>query len=147
MLIILVFLLPDYFDMEYTIKRMIPFFADGLLAGFPSPGADYMEQAIDLNDLLIKNPSSTFIGRVSGDSMKDAGIFTGSLAIIDKSLPVEHGAIIVAWMDDGFTLKQLREIKGKVYLFPFNSDFKPMLLDDTMGDLIWGRVTHIINKT
>ena len=59
---------------------------EGIKAGFPSPAQDYLEQAIDLNKELIRHPSSTFYGRVVGDSMKDEGIEEGDILVIDKSL-------------------------------------------------------------
>jgi len=141
--------------MEHTVQitrydaadqRLIPFFANGLTAGFPSPGADYMELAINLNDTLIKNPSSTFIGRIKGHSMKDIGIFDNSLAIIDKSLKVQDGNIVVAFVDDGFTLKQIKIERNKILLMAFNPDFEPIIIDESNEGIIWGRVTYIINQ-
>lgn len=137
----------ELFNFEPSKHQLIPYFEKGIQAGFPSPAADYMELAIDLNEALIKNPSSTFIGRISGTSMIDLGIFDGSLAIVDKSLRAENGSIIVAWLDEGFTLKQLKIDKGATYLIPFNDEFKPILIDQSNEGVIWGRVTYIINKT
>ena len=54
-------------------------------AGFPSPAADFEENSLDLNELLIKHPAATYFFRVAGDSMKNAGIFSGDLLIIDRS--------------------------------------------------------------
>lgn len=134
----------------YTIQnktnQLIPYFDKGIQAGFPSPAADYMELAIDLNETLIKNPSSTFIGRITGESMKDIGIFDGSLAIVDKSLRVENNSLVVAWIDGGFTLKQIRKESGSTYLMAFNRNFKPVLIDEANQGSIWGKVTYIINK-
>ena len=127
-------------------KTLIPYFEKGIQAGFPSPASDYMEQAIDLNKTLIKNPSSTFIGRISGSSMKDIGIFDDSLAIVDKSLQVHDGSIVIAYLDGGFTLKQLKKKGSNISLIPFNDLFKPILIDATNQALIWGKVTYIINK-
>ena len=64
-------------------------------AGFPSPAQDYVENGIDLNRELVKNPSSTFFGRARGSSMEGAGIFDGDLLIIDKSLEPYEGAVAV----------------------------------------------------
>ena len=69
----------------------LPYADEGIRAGFPSPAQDYMEQAIDLNKELIKHPSSTFYGRVVGDSMKDEGIEEGDILVIDKSLELIDG--------------------------------------------------------
>lgn len=139
--------LVQLYTADFKTQKLIPYFERGIQAGFPSPAADYMELAIDLNDTLIKNPSSTFIGRISGVSMIEIGIFDGSLAIIDKSQRVESGNIVVAWVDDGFTLKQFKKEKGKTYLIAFNNDFKPILIDESNYGIIWGKVTYIINET
>lgn len=129
-----------------STKKLIPYFEKGIQAGFPSPAADYMEHVIDLNEILIKNPSSTFIGKISGTSMQEIGIFDGSLAIVDKSLRAENGSTVIAYLEDGFTLKQLKIEGNKTYLMPFNRLYKPLLIDESNQAVIWGRVTYIINK-
>lgn len=136
----------ELYTIQNNTNKLIPYFDRGIQAGFPSPAADYMESAIDLNVTLIKNPSSTFIGRITGESMKDIGIFDGSLAIVDKSLRVENNSLVVAWLDGGFTLKQIRKENGNTYLIAFNTKFKPVLVDEANQGAIWGKVTYIINK-
>lgn len=71
---------------DLSTSLPLPYDDEGIRAGFPSPAQDYMEQAIDLNKELIKHPSSTFYGRVVGDSMKGEGIEDGDILVIDKSL-------------------------------------------------------------
>lgn len=131
---------------EANYKTLIPYYEHGIQAGFPSPGADYLENAIDLNEALIQNPSSTFIGRIKGTSMKDIGIFDNSLAIIDKSLSVKNGNMVVAFVDNGFTLKLIKMEKNRVFLMPCNKDFEPILMDESNEGMVWGRVTYIINQ-
>ncbi|EMC4386652.1 S24 family peptidase, partial [Cronobacter sakazakii] len=74
----------------------IPFYADLISAGFPSPAADYIDSGIDLVSHLIAHPSSTYVLRVAGDSMRDAGILDGSLLLVDFSLHAKHNDIVVA---------------------------------------------------
>ena len=64
-----------------------PLFSDLVQCGFPSPAADYVEQRIDLNQLLIQHPSATYFVKASGDSMIDGGISDGDLLIVDRLLP------------------------------------------------------------
>jgi DNA polymerase V len=64
----------------------LPLVSSGISAGFPSPALDFIDLSIDMNKHLVKHPSATYYGRVSGNSMKDAGIFDGDLLVIDKSL-------------------------------------------------------------
>lgn len=76
-------------------------------AGFPSPAADHRVVRLDLNAELVQHEEATMLVRVKGDSMRDAGIFDGNLLVVDKSLSAQHGDIVVAVLDDEFTVKQL----------------------------------------
>ena len=86
----------------------LPYADEGIRAGFPSPAQDYMELAIDLNKELIKHPTSTFYGRVVGDSMKDEGIEEGDILVIDKSLELMDDDLAVCFIDGDFTVKRVR---------------------------------------
>ena len=81
--------------------------APGIKAGFPSPAQDYMRDSLDFNRDLIRNPEATFFGRVVGDSMIGAGLDDGDLAVIDRSLEPNNGDIIVAYINNEFTIKTL----------------------------------------
>ena len=115
-------------------------------AGFPSPAEDYLENMLDLNRTLIKNPSSTFFGRVKGLSMKDAGVDHGDLLVIDKSLDYYKGALAVCFLDGEFTLKKVHCDQGRVWLIPANPDFQPIPVSAEADFMIWGIVTYIIKK-
>ena len=91
----------------------LPYADGGIKAGFPSPAQDYISQAIDLNKELIHHPSTTFYGRVSGDSMKDAGLDDGDILVIDKSLEPRSGDMAVCYIDGEFTIKYIK-IDAKV---------------------------------
>lgn len=73
-----------------------PLFSDLVQCGFPSPAADYVEQRIDLNQLLIQHPSATYFVKASGDSMIDGGISDGDLLIVDSAITASHGDIVIA---------------------------------------------------
>jgi DNA polymerase V len=115
-------------------------------AGFPSPADDYMEAGIDLNRELIRNPGSTFFGRVKGTSMKDSGIHDGDVLIIDKSVEPYNGAIAVCFLDGEFTVKRIRIEKSTLYLVPENREFKPIAVTDRNDFMVWGVVTYVIKK-
>ena len=119
----------------------------GISAGFPSPANDYLENSIDLNKELIKNPDSTFFGRVKGMSMKDAGIVEGDVLIVDKSLIPRDGKIAVCFIDGEFTLKFIRISKNSITLLPANDQYSPIIVTEQNDFLIWGIVTYIIKKT
>lgn len=120
-------------------------------AGFPSPAQDYVENGIDLNRELVKNPSSTFFGKASGCSMEGAGIFDGDLLVIDKSLEPYEGAIAVCFIDGEFTLKRIHFERRDghleaIWLQPENSTFPPIKVTDENQFIIWGIVTHSIRS-
>ena len=118
-------------------------------AGFPSPAQDYVENGIDLNRELVRNPSSTFFGRARGNSMEGVGIFDGDLLIIDKSLEPQEGKIAVCFIDGEFTLKRIHFEREKgvvvaVWLQPENESFAPIKVTQENQFIIWGIVTHSI---
>lgn len=117
-----------------------------LTCGFPSPADDHLEDHIDLNKEFIKNRNSTFFGRVSGDSMKEAGIDDGDLLIIDKSLQPRDGKIAVCFIDGEFTVKRLRVSKDSVLLVPENKKYKTIEVTKDNDFLIWGIVTSVIKN-
>lgn len=118
----------------------------GISAGFPSPAQDYLEHSIDLNKELIRNPSSTFLGRVKGDSMKDAGIENGDILVIDKSLQAQNGDTAVCYIDGEFTLKIIRIEADGVYLIPANEAYKPIKVTEDNNFVIWGIVSYSIKN-
>jgi DNA polymerase V len=120
-------------------------------AGFPSPAQDYVENGIDLNRELVKNPSSTFFGRARGTSMEGAGIFDGDLLIIDKSLEPREGAIAVCFIDGEFTLKRIHFEKHEgqvtaIWLQPENEQFTPIKVTQDNQFIIWGIVVHSVRS-
>ena len=76
-----------------SVTVRIPMMGPALCAGFPSPADDFHEDAIELPRWLVPNPPATFLWRISGDSMRDAGIFDGDLACVDRSLKPSHGSV------------------------------------------------------
>ena len=124
----------------------LPFFEAKVSAGFPSPAEDYTDKSIDLNKELIKNPYSTFLARVKGFSMKDAGIEPDDILVIDKSLEPENKKIAVCFIDGEFVLKRIKTDKDCVWLMPENSDFKPIKITEENDFCVWGIVTYVIKK-
>ena len=78
-----------------------------VVAGFPSPAEQYQEQALDLNELLVRRPAATFFVKVEGDSMIGEGIHDGDLLVVDRSLRPASGDVIIACVDGEFTVKTL----------------------------------------
>ncbi|EDA6732228.1 TPA: translesion error-prone DNA polymerase V autoproteolytic subunit [Salmonella enterica] len=121
----------------------LPFFSYLVPCGFPSPAADYIEQRIDLNELLVSHPSSTYFVKATSDSMIDAGINDGDLLVVDSSRTAEHGDIVIAAVDGEFTVKRL-QLRPTVQLNPMNSAYSPIIVgsEDTLD--VFGVVTFIV---
>lgn len=124
----------------------LPYVSHGISAGFPSPAMDFEDAAIDLNKHLISHPSSTFYGRVKGQSMKDEGIFDGDLLVIDKSLEPTNGKIAVCFIDGEFTVKKIKIEQDGCWLIPANTDYKPIKVTADNEFIIWGIVTFVIKS-
>lgn len=122
----------------------LPLYTTNIKAGFPSPADDFLDKSIDLNEHLIPHPAATFLVTVSGDSMIGAGIFPGDILIVDKSLESKHRDIVIAVIDNEFTVKRLiKSVKGN-FLYPENPAYHPIKLSE--GSQIWGVVTYVIHK-
>ena len=120
----------------------------GIKAGFPSPAQDYLTASIDLNKELIRRKETTFLARVSGNSLMDAGISDGDIIVIDKSLEVKNGDFVVAFIDGEFTLKEFRldEANHCAWLIPHNKDFEPIKVTEENDFLSWGVLTYAIKQ-
>ncbi len=123
--------------------------APTIKAGFPSPADDYLNDSLDFNRDMIKNPEATFYGRVSGDSMIDAGICDGDIAVIDRSLQPMDGNVIVAFVNGEFTIKYLdlkHKEEGYIELKPANSNYSPIRIDIEDNFRVWGVVVWTIKQ-
>ncbi|MCC2548637.1 translesion error-prone DNA polymerase V autoproteolytic subunit [Hymenobacter sp. BT175] len=124
----------------------LPFYTCLIPAGFPSPAEDYEEQPLDLNRYLFTHPASTFLARITGDSMTGAGIHPGDIITVDRAIAPADGHIVVAVVDGEHTVKRLRRRHGRVWLEAENDRYPALeLLADSRLD-IWGVVTHVIHS-
>ena len=121
----------------------IPLFSDPVQCGFPSPAADYVEQRLDLNALLVQHPSSTYFVKAAGDSMIDAGIGEGDLLVVDSARTAEHGDIVIAAVAGEFTVKRL-QLRPTIQLNPMNSAYRPIIVGSEEMLEIFGVVTYIV---
>ena len=110
-------------------------------AGFPSPADDYLQKSLDLRELLIEHEAATFFIRAAGDSMIGYQINDGDVLVVDRSLKVLHGDIVVAAVNGDFTVKQYWNKGGVVKLRPGNLKYPEIELKDGSELLVWGVVT------
>ena len=115
-------------------------------AGFPSPAADHTRKRIDLNEHLIRNKEATFIFRVKGESMNGIGIYEGDELLVDRSIEAKHGNIVLAVLNDDYTVKRLHRRGGVVKLIAENPLFPPIVVKDGEELVIWGVVTRNLHK-
>ena len=136
----------------YPIKKMkeakLPFFDIGIVAGFPVPlDNDERAQDIDLLSMLTPHPEASYLIRVEGNSMIDAGIESGDIVIVDRSKrsPSER-EVAVCELNGEYTLKRFVRRKGEGWLVPANPDYPRIKVtpDDIFS--IWGTVTYVIHK-
>ncbi len=125
---------------------LIPMYYESVKAGFPSPADDFIDKTIDLNELLIKHPAATFFVRVKGDSMINAGIFSGDVLVVDKALDATNGSIVIAVIDGDLTVKRLHKKAGQVQLVPENDNFPIINITSEMSFQIWGVVKTVIRE-
>ena len=113
-------------------------------AGWPSPAEEELADTLSLDEFLIENPAATFMLKVSGDSMTGAGIMPGDMVLVDKGAVPKSGDIVIAEVDNEWTMKYLRKRGESVSLVPANPTYKPIKPKDELR--IAGVVTAVIRK-
>lgn len=126
---------------------MLPLVGSHADCGFPSPADDYIERLLSLDDLVVRNPAATFLVRVAGDSMSGAGIASGDLLVVDRSVEARSGHIIVASVCGEHTVKYLRRARnGTIHLVPANKAYEPIRITAEMDFEVWGVVLFTLKK-
>jgi len=132
---------------EFIAVRLVPgpvrgrFVEAKVPAGFPSPADDYFQKSLDLRELLIEHEEATFFIRASGDSMIDFQIHDQDVLVVDRSLKVLDGDIVVAAVNGEFTVKQYSNKGGQIKLRPGNAKYPEIELKDGSELIVWGVVT------
>ena len=124
----------------------IPLFSSKVSAGFPSPADDYIEKTLDLNDLLVQQPSATFFVRAEGESMLGAGIHPNDILVVDRSLKATVGRVVICALNGELTVKRLKSIGDEVILGAENPEYADIIVKEGTDMLIWGVVTNVIHS-
>lgn len=138
--------------LAYTIPAVqllpaeLPLYGCPVPAGFPSPADDHQDAPLDLTRHLFRNPASTFLARVIGDSMTGSDIHAGDLIAVDRAQPPRNGSIVVAVVEGEHTVKRLRTQGGRTWLEPTNPAYQPLELLPETEVQVWGVVTHVIHS-
>ncbi len=127
-------------------KAAYPYYQSPAACGFPSPAADYLEESLSLDQLLIEHPAATFFARAQGNSMIGAGIHDGDLLIIDRAFTARSGDVVIALLDGDLLVKRLQLKQGKAELHSENKDYPVILLSDEQQLDVWGVVLQVIHS-
>mgnify|MGYP001216117265 CR=1 FL=1 len=134
------------FTVDQKTQVFRPLFTCGVSAGFPSPAEDHIDRKLDLNELLIPHPASTFFVRVAGDSMRDAGISNNDILVVDRSLEPTSGKIIIAIINGELTVKRLVRTDSTCKLVAENPEYSPIVITAETDFSVWGVVTSVIHQ-
>ncbi len=113
-------------------------------AGLPNAVEDGGGDALTIDDYLIERPSQTVLVRVKGDSMQDAGILDGDLVVVEKTASASRGDIVIAIVDNQFTLKRLDLEAGRFVLKPENKAYPVIRPEGTLE--IFGVMVGLVRK-
>ncbi|HYO63306.1 MAG TPA: translesion error-prone DNA polymerase V autoproteolytic subunit [Pyrinomonadaceae bacterium] len=125
------------------LRLLRPLFVARISAGFPSPAEDWVEGRLDLNRHLVRHPAATFYMRVIGDSMHD-DLRDGDIVVVDRACEAEDGDVVVARLNDDFTVKRLSLADGKVRLLASNAAYPPIEVGEGVDFEVWGKVVWSI---
>ncbi len=113
--------------------------------GFGAAADDYMERGIDLNEQLVRNKPATYFFRMKGDAMREAGIFEGDTLIVDRSVKLVNGKIIVAVLNGELLVRRFHKNFSSAFLIPENNRYKPINLAEFSDFTVWGVVIYVIH--
>lgn len=114
--------------------------------GFGAAADDYMERGIDLNEQLIRNKPATFFFRMAGDAMEGAGIYAGDVLLVDRSVKVASGKIIVAILNGELMVRRYKQQFNKAWLCAEHKRYKDVELTEFCDFQTWGVVTYSIHQ-
>jgi len=120
----------------------IPVILQKVSAGFPSPATDYVQDEIDLNSELIKNPPATFLIRVQGNSMNEHKITSGDLLVVDRSLNLKNDCIAIINFNNELVVKNIIKENNNFYI---KNKAEKILISENSDVNVWGIVTYIIH--
>lgn len=121
-------------------------FDGAVQCGFPSPAADHAMQRIDLNEHILINRDASYLFRVRSNSMRNIGIFDGDTIVVDRSIEPRHRHIVLAIVDEEYTVKRLHRRGLQISLLAENDDFQPIVFREGQELRIWGVVTANIRR-
>ena len=114
--------------------------------GFGAIAGDHLDRGIDLNEQLIRNKPATYFFKMKGDAMQQAGIFDGDMLIVDRSLKLVNGKVIVAILNGELLVRRYHQNFSSAFLIPDNDRYKPINLAEFSDFKVWGVVVYSIHS-
>jgi DNA polymerase V len=126
----------------------LPYFANSVPAGFPSPAQDYFQESLDISHYIVKNRESTFYMRVEGEALKDFAVMPGDLLVVDRSFQARDNNLVIAVIDGMLLLRRMRTVGKRVFLTLEDDEDTQEITYSSTGEAnieIWGTVTFIVH--
>ena len=139
-------MIAQFWQVEARTAATVPLMAARASCGFPSPADDYMEGALDFNELLGAQLASVFAVRCAGDSMIGVGIYAGDIVVVNKALEARDRDIIIGLLNNEFTIKTYRSRGNRHWLQPENPAYADIEIGDESGFEVWGVVTDSVRR-
>lgn len=136
----------NIYRVDASRRQLIPFYTSTVQAGFASPAENYIEARLNLQDLCVAHPDMTHFVKAAGESMIGDRIFPGSILVVDSTLEVATGKIIVVSIDGNWCVKRYVEEEKRVKLESSNSAYAPIYLTKQGRLEVLGVVTYIVSK-
>ena len=137
----------NIFLIDPTRRKDLPFYDPPVQAGFTNPAEIYIRDRLNLQDLCVLHPDCTYFVKAVGESMTGDYIYPGSILVVDSTIPVSSGKVIVAWLRDGWCVKRYVDKSPIVMLESSNSDYAPIYVHPKKEPFrVLGVVTFIISK-
>jgi len=127
-----------------AVGQKLPLYSSRVAAGFPSPAADHIEKHISLDELFDIRAPHVYLVKIEGDSMQGAGIYSGDLVIVDRSLDAVHGDIVIASINSEPVCKRLNRTQSGVILMSENPKYPPRYVMEGDDLVVWGVVKYSV---
>jgi DNA polymerase V len=137
----------NIYMVDPTTRQAIPLFVSPVQAGFASPAENYIERRLNLQDLCVNHPDFTYFVKATGESMIGDYIYPGSILVVDSTIPVETGRVIVAFVNGDWCVKRFVRQKKQIMLESSNKDYSPIYVHIPCDQFrVLGVVTYIVSK-
>ena len=136
----------EIFAAKVSSLLPLPLFESRVQAGFPSPCDEFCEATLDLNTHLILHKATTFFVEVTGDTMKDVGIFPGDLLVVDHSLTPTRGKIVIALLNGAIRVRRFETTKNRILLCSENEANPDIIVTEEDSFSTWGVVTNVLRS-